>query len=89
LKTNGKWHSKYGLYGDKGGYVAFWDGHVTWYDGSKPAQFLKWDQSGYTNNIQEAVPTSAFIGGGFQMATGLKDTDGAELITAHPGKGTD
>ncbi|MDR2812555.1 MAG: prepilin-type N-terminal cleavage/methylation domain-containing protein, partial [Puniceicoccales bacterium] len=33
LKTDGTWDEKYGLYGSKGGYVVFCDGHTTWLDG--------------------------------------------------------
>jgi prepilin-type processing-associated H-X9-DG protein len=62
LKTDGTWDEKYGLYGSKGGYIAFCDGHVTWFDGNKPAKFLKWDGSGYTSNIREALPNVAKIG---------------------------
>jgi prepilin-type processing-associated H-X9-DG protein len=29
LKIDGTWDEKYGLYGSKGGYVVFCDGHVT------------------------------------------------------------
>ncbi|MDR2812705.1 MAG: hypothetical protein LBB05_02905 [Puniceicoccales bacterium] len=55
---DGTWDEEAGLYGSKGDYVVFCDGHVTWFDGSKPAKFLKWDQSGYTSKIYEAVPLS-------------------------------
>jgi prepilin-type processing-associated H-X9-DG protein len=58
LCTDGTWDEQAGLYGGKGGYVVFCDGHVAWFDGSKPTKFLKWDQSGYTLNICEAVPLS-------------------------------
>ncbi|MDR0741020.1 MAG: type II secretion system GspH family protein [Puniceicoccales bacterium] len=58
LCTDGAWDEQAGLYGSKGGYVVFCDGHVTWFGGDKPAKFLKWDQSGYTSNICEAVPLS-------------------------------
>jgi prepilin-type processing-associated H-X9-DG protein len=61
LCTDGTWDEKAGLYGSKGGYVVFCDGHVTWFDGSKPAKFLKWDQSGYTSDIRYAVPTNSGI----------------------------
>jgi prepilin-type processing-associated H-X9-DG protein len=64
LKTDGTWDEKYGLYGSKGGYVVFCDGHVTWFDGSKPAQFLHWDGQRYTKNIFEAIPNTATIGCG-------------------------
>jgi prepilin-type processing-associated H-X9-DG protein len=87
LKANGKWHSKYGLYGDKGGYVVFCDGHVTWFDGSRPAKFLKWDQSGYSTDIRDAIPNSAFISSGHLMNNNIKDSDGSPLIIQHSGTG--
>ncbi|MDR1591127.1 MAG: hypothetical protein LBR92_04020 [Puniceicoccales bacterium] len=59
LCTDGKWDEKAGLYGSKGGYVVYCDGHVTWFDGNNPARFLKWNQSGYTSDIRYAVPTNA------------------------------
>jgi Tfp pilus assembly protein FimT len=61
LNKNGLWDEKSGLYGSKGGYVVFCDGHTTWFDGSKPAKFLKWDQSGYTTDIRQAMPKTAWI----------------------------
>jgi hypothetical protein len=61
LNKNGLWNETVGLYGSKGGYVVFCDGHTVWYDGSKPARFLKWDRSGYTSDIREAVPTGTVI----------------------------
>jgi hypothetical protein len=36
-------------------------GHVTWFDGSRPAKFLKWDQSGYTSDIRYAVSLNSEI----------------------------
>jgi prepilin-type processing-associated H-X9-DG protein len=63
LNKNGLWDEKAGLYGSKGGYVVYCDGHVTWFDGSRPAKFLKWDQLGYTSDIRETVPTGAIITG--------------------------
>jgi type II secretory pathway pseudopilin PulG len=64
LKSDGTWDEKYGLYGTKGGYVVFCDGHTTWFDGSKPAKFLHWNQKEYTTDIHEAVPNKAKIGNG-------------------------
>jgi hypothetical protein len=64
LKESGLWDKKYGLYGESGGFVVFADGHCKWFDGNKPAKFLKWDRSGYTSNIREAVPTGALFGNG-------------------------
>jgi hypothetical protein len=57
LSRDGTWDERLGLYGTKGGYVVYCDGHVVWFDGSRPAKFLKWDQSGYTSDIFEAVPS--------------------------------
>jgi prepilin-type processing-associated H-X9-DG protein len=87
LKINGKWYSSYGLYGNKGGYVVFCDGHVTWFDDDKPARFLKWDQSGYTSDIREAVPNSAFISGGIGLRSNITDTDGSIILLEHRGTG--
>jgi prepilin-type processing-associated H-X9-DG protein len=64
LKSDGTWDEKYGLYGSKGGYVVFCDGHVNWYDGSKPAQFLHWNGQKYTTDIRQTVPYVAKIGNG-------------------------
>jgi Tfp pilus assembly protein PilE len=61
LNKNGLWDEKSGIYGSKGGYVVYCDGHTTWFDGSKPAIFLKWDGTGYTSDICYAVPSSAWI----------------------------
>jgi type II secretory pathway pseudopilin PulG len=87
LKDNGKWHSKYGLYGDKGGYVVFGDGHIQWLDGSKPAKFLHRNGQGYTSDIRETVPSDAFISSGWDMAANITDTDNALLIIYHNGTG--
>lgn len=84
LMTDGKWHRKYGLYGDKGGYVVFGDGHVKWFDGSKPAVFLKWDKSGYSNNIQDAVPDEATISSGRGVSV---PGDASNLLVNQPGTG--
>ncbi|MDR1366748.1 MAG: hypothetical protein LBJ13_02450 [Puniceicoccales bacterium] len=87
LKANGTWHSKYGLYGDKGGYVVFCDGHATWFDGSRQAKFLKWDQSGYTSDIRDAIPNNAFISSGWNLVNNIKDTDDSLLLIYHAGTG--
>jgi type II secretory pathway pseudopilin PulG len=64
LQENGTWNATAGLYGDKGGYVVYGDGHVTWFDGSKPAKFLKWDGSDYTSDMRQALPTGTRIENG-------------------------
>jgi hypothetical protein len=37
--TDDTWDEKARLYGSKGGYVVYCDGHIVWFDGSKPAKF--------------------------------------------------
>jgi prepilin-type processing-associated H-X9-DG protein len=87
LKANGKWHSKYGLYGDKGGYVVFCDGHVTWFDGSRPAKFLHWNGQEYTTDIRNAIPNGTFISAGWMVSDNIKDNDDSLLIMQHAGAG--
>jgi hypothetical protein len=89
LKANGKWHSKYGLYGDKGGCVVFCDGHVTWFDGSKPAKFLHWNGQEYTSDIRKTIPNDAVISGGYLANTNITDSDGSPLLIQHAGAGDD
>jgi prepilin-type processing-associated H-X9-DG protein len=69
LKDDGTWDEKYGLYGSKGGYIVFCDGHVKWFDGDKPVKLLKWDKSGYTSDIRETVPNAASFGCGGACGT--------------------
>jgi hypothetical protein len=73
-----------GLYGSKGGYVVYCDGHIVWFDGSRPAKFLKWDKTGYTSDIRYAVPTNAEISCCF--APGYKGGN-SKLILEELGKG--
>jgi hypothetical protein len=88
LKANGKWHSKYGLYGDKGGYVVYCDGHITWFDGSRPAKFLHWNGKEYTTDIRKAVPNGTRISSGYEAREDLTDaTDNSLLIIQHAGTG--
>jgi hypothetical protein len=61
LHEDGKWDEKAGLYGSKGGYVVYCDGHTVWFDASRPAKFLHWNQKEYTTDIRKTVPNSAFI----------------------------
>ncbi|MDR0741087.1 MAG: prepilin-type N-terminal cleavage/methylation domain-containing protein [Puniceicoccales bacterium] len=87
LKANGKWHSKYGLYGDKGGYVVFCDGHVTWFDGDKPARFLHLNGQEYTSDIRKTIPSDAFISGGYLANPNITDSNGSPLLIQHAGAG--
>jgi hypothetical protein len=85
LKENGYWDEKYGLYGSKGGYVVFGDGHVTWFDGDKPAKFLAYDREHYTSNIRETQPTSVVITCGYNVKNNVQGSDGSLIITHHHG----
>jgi hypothetical protein len=89
LREDGKWDEKAGLYGSKGGYVVYCDGHTVWFDGNKPAKFLKWDQSGYTSDIRNAVPSSAFITCGNVGTKTDYTSDGQLVILYHAGTGGD
>jgi type II secretory pathway pseudopilin PulG len=81
LMSSGKWHPKYGLYGEKGGWVAFADGHVKWCDGARPAKFLKWNGTGYSNDIREALPSSAAIKSGHNMNSNIKEGEDILIIS--------
>jgi hypothetical protein len=61
LNRNGLWDEKAGLYGLKGGYAVYCNGHIICFDGSKPARFLKWDKTGYTSDIRQTIPTGTII----------------------------
>ncbi|MDR2372176.1 MAG: type II secretion system GspH family protein [Puniceicoccales bacterium] len=61
LNKNGKWDEKIGLYSNKGGYVVYCDGHVTWFDNDNPAKFLHWNGQEYTTDIRQAVPNCVRI----------------------------
>jgi hypothetical protein len=87
LRVDGKWHEKAGLYGTKGGYVVYCDGHTTWFDGNKPAKFLKWDQLGYTSDIRQTVPNSTWITCGNDGTKTNYTSDGSLVILYHAGTG--
>jgi prepilin-type processing-associated H-X9-DG protein len=86
LREDGKWDEKYGLYGSKGGFVLYADGHVTWFDGSKPARFLHWNGQQYTSNIRETVPNSVWITCGKEKDINKNyKSEGSLFISCHPG----
>jgi hypothetical protein len=87
LREDGKWDEKTGLYGSKGGYVVYCDGHVIWFDGSRPARFLKWDKSGYISDIREAVPNSTWITCGDQWTKTDYKSNEQLVLLAHVGTG--
>lgn len=88
LMSNGLWNDKYGLYGNKGGYVMFADGHFTWFKGDKAAKFLKWDRSGYSSNILDAIPqTAKFHCGDESILEDVQDSEGNVVLVNNAGKG--
>ncbi|MDR1366669.1 MAG: type II secretion system GspH family protein [Puniceicoccales bacterium] len=87
LREDGKWDEKVGLYGSKGGYVVYCDGHTVWFDGSSPAKFLHWNQKEYTTDIRKAVPDSAWISCGSERTVTDYKSDGQLVILCHAGTG--
>lgn len=67
LRVDGKWSGlgevKPGVYGDKGGFIGFLDGHVRWYrDLSENGGMLThYITRRPTSNIFEAIPPHAFV----------------------------
>jgi hypothetical protein len=59
LCEDGYWDEETGVYGSKGGWILYADGHIKWHDGNKAVSFLKWSGDGYTNNVRETAPNSA------------------------------
>ena len=65
LQSNGRWSETEGIYGSEGGFVAYLDGHVVWYnDLSAPGgQLVKYTSSSgeLTGNIHEAIASNATV----------------------------
>lgn len=63
IPVDGKWPEDEGVYGSKGGWIAFLDGHVDWFEDlgtEEQGQLVKWD-GGQTNDIRETIPSSCVI----------------------------
>ncbi|MDR1906905.1 MAG: type II secretion system GspH family protein [Puniceicoccales bacterium] len=61
--SNAKWPTT-GVYGDKGGYIGFLDGHVEWFDDlgtNTDGKLMVWGGTGTTNDIFTAIPGTAQI----------------------------
>ncbi|MDR3317467.1 MAG: type II secretion system GspH family protein, partial [Puniceicoccales bacterium] len=63
LQTDGTWSAD-GVYGTKGGYIAYLDSHVEWLGnlgGDDDGKLLTYGTSAPTNNIMAAIPSGATI----------------------------
>ncbi|MDR0590694.1 MAG: prepilin-type N-terminal cleavage/methylation domain-containing protein [Puniceicoccales bacterium] len=66
-----------GVYGSKGGYIAYLDGHVEWYEdlggdgeeGNSAGKLVAWGGGGTTNDILQTIPSSAAV----LKASGVKE----------------
>lgn len=62
LKNDGTWDAVNGVYGNKGGFIAFLDGHVEWFSNlNSENRLIKYTNGGTTNNIEEALNNEAKI----------------------------
>jgi len=87
LKSNGLWDDEIGVYGSSGGYIAFANGSVKWFDGKRAIRLLKWDQSGHTSDIREALPNSAYIRNGTIKNAWIQRDDGGMVLLRDQGSG--
>ncbi|MDR2372444.1 MAG: type II secretion system GspH family protein [Puniceicoccales bacterium] len=89
LRVDGKWDEKAGLYGSKGGYVIYCDGHTVWFDGNKPAKFLHWNGQKYTSDIRQTVPSSTWISCGNPRTKADYTSDSQLVVLRSRGTGSD
>ena len=67
LQTNGRWagfaDSRPGVYGSEGGFIAFLDGHVEFYNdlNKEGGQLIHYTEGTPTGDIQEALPPGAVV----------------------------
>ncbi len=63
LKEDGTWDEKEGVWGSTGGYVAFLDGHIEWYDNVKDTdkQFCHYSTYAPTSSYKEALGPNAVV----------------------------
>lgn len=67
LKPDGTWASENeetpGVYGSKGGFIAFLDGHIEWYQNlsKNGGQLFHWKTRKPTKNIYEAIGPGAYV----------------------------
>ncbi|MDR2807258.1 MAG: hypothetical protein LBB11_03835 [Puniceicoccales bacterium] len=65
LHSYGKWRKKSdgnagGLWGDEGGFIAFFDGHVEWYENIQ-GTFYQWETSIPTTILRELLPNDGYF----------------------------
>jgi len=61
LRPDGKWDEKLGVYGDRGGFVAFSDGRIVRFVGGITRGLVKFGTNEPTSNIIESLPSGARI----------------------------
>jgi hypothetical protein len=57
---SGTWDESNGVFGKKGGFIAFLDGQVKWFDNVVDKLMLA-DMTGTTSNIGDAIPSDAIV----------------------------
>lgn len=87
LQEDGTWSSD-GVFGKKGGYIAFLDGHVKWYS-KVTGKLLKCDLSQMVSNILDAIPSSGTILDGTQTFGGSDSGGGSGSGSYDSGSGSD
>jgi prepilin-type N-terminal cleavage/methylation domain-containing protein len=60
LQTNGTWLDTTGVFGKKGGFIAFLDGKVKWFDNVQN-KLMKADMTGTTSDLRDTIPSDAKI----------------------------
>ncbi|MDR1906906.1 MAG: type II secretion system GspH family protein [Puniceicoccales bacterium] len=60
LGSSGYWDETKGVFGKKGGFIAFLDGKVKWFDNVQ-SKLMKADMTATTSNLRDTLPTDAKI----------------------------
>ncbi|MDR0740091.1 MAG: type II secretion system GspH family protein [Puniceicoccales bacterium] len=63
LETNGRWSDTRGVFRKKGGFIAFLDGKVKWFDNVEN-KLMRADITNTTSNLRDTIPSDARIIGG-------------------------
>ncbi|MDR1303099.1 MAG: type II secretion system GspH family protein [Puniceicoccales bacterium] len=60
LNGDGMWDESNGVFGKKGGFIAFLDGQVKWFD-NVSGKLMRADMTAATSDIREAIPSDAVV----------------------------